>query len=67
MDKTIRRLTCLLSRRFNISRLLQKLINGLVSIETVGRQMKREKFDIKRVDKGQIAAVRGVQRRCFAR
>ena len=67
VDKTIRQLTCFFSRGFNISRLLQKLINGLVSIETVGRQMKGEKFDIKRVDKGQIPAVRGVQSRCFAR
>ena len=44
MDKAIRRLTCFLSRGFNISRLLQKLVDGLVSIETVGREMKRENF-----------------------
>ena len=44
VDKTIRRLTYFLSRGFNISRLLQKLVNGLVSIETVGREMKRENF-----------------------
>ena len=42
MDKTFRRLTCFLSRGFNICRLQQKLVNGLVSIETVGREMKRE-------------------------
>ena len=42
MDKTIRRLTCFLSRGFNISRLLQKLVNGLVSLETVAKEMKRE-------------------------
>ena len=44
VDKTIRRLTCFLSREYNISRLLQKLVNGLVSIETVARKMKRENF-----------------------
>ena len=36
MDKTIRRLTCFLSRGFNISRLLQKLINGFVSKKNCG-------------------------------
>ena len=69
MNETIR-LTCFFSHGFNISRLQKKLINSLVSKKTVvprrwGNQ--NRKFDIKRLDKGQIAAVTGFQSRRFAR